>query len=246
MKKKAAAFIFVCSLLVVAACFGFSNAWYQSSVTVTEPLDYAKTVGAISLYAPSGIEGYNETDNSFSIDATEYTYDNIRFAITNTRDVTINGAEQSFTNEIMTDYYIRIVQSDTTAAPPVRYLAYEYDSTDPEKNAYAVDEQTGYCGPFTLPSGTMETDFRFSMQVKWQDEKRSTLGMHKMKVQMVKKRTDDSFKVIGETDLNLRADVTIYYYALGSSALLHSQRLSIEKGEKINFLDTDALHKLGM
>lgn len=245
MNKKATFLIVISAVFILFAFVGSADARYRSSVTVSQPIDYAKTVGDISLYEPSRIKGYDETDNSFTMGADNTVYDNIRFAATNTRTVSISGAEKVYANEIPTAYYIRIAQSDSTDETSVDYTVYEYDSADPDNTAYPVDEQTGYCGPFVLPSGATEYDFRFSVKVEWHGDGKG-LGVRNMKVQMVKKRADDSFKVICETDLNLKVGVTINYYPLGSTEILSSQLLMLEKGSAINFLDTVSMNGLGI
>lgn len=247
MTKKATAFIFISALFAAAVLFGFSAARYESSVTVTDSINYARTLGAISVYEPTSVTSYpadvscyDEDGNCFRIGANKPGCDNIRFAVTN--KVTKDGKD--YFNEVNTDYYIRIIDPDNPdAASPVEYKAYEEnaDFTDISKS-YTRDEQTGYyyAAAFNLPATETERVFRFSMQVTWAGNK--TLGLHKTAVQMIRKRADGSYAVIAETELNFRFDVTVDYFVVDNlSTVYESRLLPLAVGDTIDFTNADMI-----
>ncbi len=254
MKKRLTAFVcFIAALTVLFASLGVANARYSSSVTVTNPIQNARTVGTISIYNPSWLWGYNATADAFDFSATG-TY-NVHYQIANT--ATING--NTYTNEIETQYYIRLVP--VIASDAALYTSWnvsKYDTNGGEP--FTKDAVLNAYGPFTLgttsPSGVSAPSPQYvDVGFTCAADKGELKGIRTFRVQMFSLRADGSEKIISQDDLRIiatnesgRIDIQLDYFSYGSSTSIPntSQTLNVATGTEIDFTDNDGLAALGI
>lgn len=246
MKNK----ILLCGLIIVImaliVAFGYTNARYYSTASMTGDLDYVKTIGEISVYQPGWIGGYEGPDNGsgvFKVPEVPTNYANIHYKVTNKIDDEINEDEVS--------YYIRIVAEDGSDNIPIEYNVHEYDN---ESNIYGFEDGVGY-GPFTLKKNEEETQY-YSIKAQWVSLKKEHIEkIQNLKVQMITKKADGSLLVIDDAPLNMeftnKIESTIKYYHykegnLVTSELLKSQGIVLSKGLEIDFSNPEELSSLGI
>lgn len=254
MKKTFGAFIcLVASAVMLFSAIAPARARYSSSVTVTEPIQYAKTVGTISIYNPSWLWGYDATADAFDF-AASGTY-NVHYQIANT--ATVNGI--TYANEIETQYYIRLVP--VIASDAVLYTSWNVSKYDTKGGKpFDKDAALNAYGPFTLgltsPSGYDApspefVDIGFTCAASKGDLK----GIRTFRVQMFSVRADGSERIISQDDLRIiatnesgRVDIQLDYYSYGSSTLIPnaSQTLNVATGTEIDFTDNASLESLGI
>lgn len=258
MKDKVMLVCFVIVIMSLTVLIDFTNARFYSTVSMSGDLDYVKTVGKISNFHPNWSEEYVGPDNGsgvFQFTRIPAEDPGIHYTVTNKSDNIINEQE--------TIYYIRVVAEDGSNNIPVEYDVHEYKDTNEESDKepdkeppiiYNFEEGVGY-GPFILNADT-ETEKQYSLKVAWtQMNENYTTGVQHLKVQMVKKRLDNSLKVIDEAPLNLEyigkkgsIDVDLEYYLYGSSPArsLGTASTFVPLGKEIDFTNTEQLNKLGI
>lgn len=239
--------ILLCGLIIVIMAlimiFGYTNARYYSTASMTGDLDYVKSIGDISIYHPEWVEGYTGPDDgsgSFQVSSVPLIFDNIHLKVTNTVDNKINEEEVS--------YYIRIVAEDGSNNMPIEYDIHEYNTPS---NVLPLVTGVGY-GPFTLSANSEETQY-YSIKANYNttDSSYFTSVQH-LKVQMVKERTDGTLKVIDETPLNMeytgkKVKATFAYYLYGTNiSIAPSQTVHMDDNLTIDFKNSDQLNELGI
>lgn len=245
MKNK----ILLCGVILVIMAiiivFGYTNARYHSTISMTGDLDYIKTIGKISIYHPDWVAGYEKDgpDNgsgNFEVDSIPKNYANIHYQVTNKVNEEINEEE--------VDYYIRIVAEDGSNNIPIEWDVHEFNNP---ANILPLETGTGY-GPFTLGT-TSEVTQEYSIKANWisGDIKYLTETQH-LKVQMVKKRTDGTLKVIDDAPLNIKytgfgTQITLAYYLYGTTVPVGATKtFGIEDNITIDFKNNDRLAELGI
>lgn len=254
MKKKSAAFVCLfAAIVMLAASLGLSSARYSSYVKVTKHIDFARVAGTISVYNPSWSWGYNATADGFDFSAGTTFY--IHYQISNT--AVIDGT--TYTNQIETPYYIRLVPlvaSDSALCTSWNVNKYASSGgvlfdKDPDLNAY---------GPFTLgtaaPSGDEApspefVDIGFTCAANTGDIK----GIRTFRVQMFSVRADNTERIISQDDLRIIAtnesgysDIKIEYWQYGSKTQIPnaSQTLNVPTNTTIDFTNSESLEQLGI
>lgn len=243
MKNK----ILLCGLIIVImaliVAFGYTNARYYSTASMTGDLDYVKTIGEISIYQPGWVGGYTGPDNGsvfFEVPQVPTNYASIHYKVTNKVDDEINEEEVS--------YYIRIVAEDGSNDIPIEYDVHEYANPN---NVLNLEQGVGY-GPFTL-SATSEEEQLYSIKANYNstDNAYATSTQH-LKVQMVKKRMDGTLKVIDDAPLNMKytgskTHITFAYYLYGTNISVGTnQTLDMEDNFTIDFNNSNQLNDLGI
>lgn len=251
MKNK----ILLCGLIIVImaliVAFGYTNARYYSTASMTGDLDYVKTIGKISIHQPGWVGGYkgpngeeigpDDGSGYFEIAQIPTDYTNIHYKVTNKVDDEINEDEVS--------YYIRIVAEDDSNNIPIEYNVHEYNVPS---NILNYEEGVGY-GPFTL-SATSEEEQLYSIRANYNEaDKVYTTDVQHLKVQMIKKRIDGKLKVLDEAPLNLKytgakTQITFAYYLFGTTKRVREpdQILDFDDDFTINFNDSNQLNDLGI
>lgn len=243
MRNKVLLFGLIIVIMALIVVFGYTNARYYSTASMTGDLDYIKTIGEISLYHPEWIEGYTGPDDGsglFDVSEIPISYPNIHFKVTNKVDDEINDKVAS--------YYIRIVAEDESNDIPLDYDIHEYNNV---ANVLNKEDGVGY-GPFTLNANSEQTEL-YSIKANFSstDEKFVTSIQH-LKLQMVKKRVDGTLKVIDETPLNMgysgsKVKITFAYYLYGTTNPIGiPQTLFMDDNFTIDFKDNAQLSNLGI
>ena len=240
--------ILLCGLIIVIMAlivvFGYTNARYISTASMTGDLDYIKTIGEISIYQPAWIGGYTGSDDGsgvFDVPQVPTNYVNIHYKVTNKVNDEINE------NEIV--YYIRIVAEDGSNNIPIQYDVHEYNNV---QNVLNLEEGIGY-GPFTLSANSEEIQY-YSIKANYNSLNSTYLeNTQHLKVQMIRKRTDEkNIKIVDEAPLNMKYSgpkvrTTFAYYLYGSTAPIGtSQTLSMEDDFTIDFKNSTQLADLGI
>lgn len=191
--------ILLCGLIIVIMAlivvFGYTNARYISTASMTGDLDYIKTIGEISIYQPAWIGGYTGSDDGsgvFDVPQVPTNYVNIHYKVTNKVNDEINE------NEIV--YYIRIVAEDGSNNIPIQYDVHEYNNV---QNVLNLEEGIGY-GPFTLSANSEEIQY-YSIKANYNSLNSTYLeNTQHLKVQMIRKRTDEkNIKIVDEAPLRI-------------------------------------------
>lgn len=254
MKNK----ILLCGIITIIMALiivlGYTNARYYSAASMTGDLDYVKSIGKISVYQPVWIEGYEGPDDGsgyFQVPYVPAEFPGIYYKVTNKIGNEINE------EEVM--YYIRIVAEDGSDNIPigiynVHELVVPEDGSSPydnPANIYDKEEGVGY-GPFTLSAGSEETQY-YSLKVRWTStDDIYVKGVQHIKVQIVKKRSDGTLKVIDEAPLNMlytgpKTRVTFAYYLYGTKMKVQTQQIvDMEDNLTIDFKNKDQLNDLGI
>lgn len=243
MKNKITLLSITIVIMAFIVVFGYTNARYYSTASLTGDLDYIKIIGKISLYHPEWIGGWENIDDGegiFNIPQLPVEYSNIHYQVSNKIDNKINEEE--------VDYYIRIVAEDGTNDIPIQYDVHEYNNPS---NVLNQEIGVGY-GPFTLGANEEETkEFSIKANFNSTDIKYIT-KVQRLRVQMVRKRIDGTLKVIDEAPLNMnysgsKANVTFAYYLYGTSVSIGpSQTLNIADNITIDFTNQELLEELGI
>lgn len=243
MKNK----ILLCGLIIVImaliVAFGCTNARYYSTASMTGDLDYAKTIGKISIYQPGWVEGYTGPDDGsgvFAVPQVPTDYASIHYKVTNKINDEINEEE--------TSYYIRIVAEDGSDNIPIQYDVHEYNNPN---NILPFEEGVGY-GPFTLRAASEEEQI-YSIRANYTslDSTYATSIQH-LKVQIIKKRFDETLKPIDDAPLNMKytgpkRHITFAYYLYGTKVFVaNNQTLQMEDNFTIDFNNSDQLNDLGI
>ena len=249
MKNKV---ILVCLVMLIMAflvAIDFTNARFYSTASMEGDLDYVKTIGKISIYNPNWIWGYSGADDgsgNFNVPAVPTDFPSIHYSVTNKQNEDIN--------EVEFDYYIRIVAEDGSSEIPIEYDVHEYNTP---ANVLPLETDVGY-GPFTLTKDTESTQY-YSIRANWTSRKavHTTTGVQHLKVQMVKKREDNSLKVISEAPLNMeytgpeivdKVSINMAYYLFGASPAqnLGNASIAVTPGTTIDFTNATQLEELGI
>lgn len=194
MKNKIILFGLLICLIAFIIVFGYTNAKYYSTASMTGDLDNIKTLGEISLYYPNWVSGYESGEGYFSISQIPTYYNNIHYQITNEVDGKINEEEL--------EYYIRVVAENDGDEIPINYDVHKYNSPN-EVYQQSEDENLGY-GPFKLNAYKKEEQ-QYSLKVEYNSKDAIFLqGIQHLKVQMVRKRGDGAVQVISESPLDLK------------------------------------------
>lgn len=250
MKNKVIIVCFIIIIIALTFIMDSTNARFYSSVSMSGDLDFVKSVGKISIYHPEWIGGYTGPDNgtgTFNFSQIPLFYNHIHYVVTNKLNDEINEEE--------TTYYIRIVAEDDSINIPIEYDVHEYNNSN---NIYNLEQGVGY-GPFTLNINTEDVQY-YSIKANWTKIDMNYMkGIQRLKVQMVKKRIDNSLKVIDEAPLNIeytgdinissKINTTFSYYLNGSSpaqSIGSSQQIELEPGTTINFKNSEQLNSLGI
>lgn len=243
MKNKIILLSVILVIMAFIVVFGYTNARYFSTASLTGDLDYIKIIGKISLYHPEWIGGWEITDDGdgiFNIPQLPTEYSNIHYQVSNKVDDKINEEEIS--------YYIRIVSEDGIDDIPIQYDVHEYNNPS---NILNLETGVGY-GPFTLGANEEETK-EFSIKANFiSTDIKYITKVQKFKVQMVRKRIDGTLKVIDEAPLNMnysgsKANVTFAYYLYGTSVSIGTtQTLNLADNITIDFTNQKQLDELGI
>lgn len=250
MKNK----ILLCALIIVIMAiiiiFGYTNARYYSTASMTGDLDYVKTIGEISIYQPGWVGGYKDLNGKepgpddgsgyFDVPQVPTDYASIHYKVTNKVDGEINEEEVL--------YYIRIVAEDGSKNIPIEYNVHEYNTPN---NVLNLEKGVGY-GPFTL-SATSEEEKYYSIRANYtsKDSAYATSEQH-LKVQMIKKRIDGTLKVIDDAPLNMKytgskTRISFAYYLYGTKISVGTtQTLDMEDNFTIDFKNSVQLTDLGI
>lgn len=243
MKNK----ILLCGLIIVVMAliiaFGYTNARYYSTASMTGDLDYVKTIGEISVYQPGWIGGYEGPDNGsgvFKVPEVPTNYANIHYKVTNKIDDEINEDEVS--------YYIRIVAEDGSDNIPIDYDVHEFANPN---NVLNFVTGIGY-GPFTL-SANSEEEQLYSIKANYNSIDSSYVSsVQHLKVQMVKERIDGTLKVINDAPLNMeytgdKVKITFAYYLYGTKVPIGTAKiLTMGDNFTIDFKNSTQLTDLGI
>ncbi len=242
MKNK---ILFISLIIIIMAfiiVFGYTNARYYSTASMTGNLDVVPiidTIGQISIYHPEWAYGYTVLEDGtgvFNVPAIPTEYDNIHYSVTNKLNNKIN--------EEQIEYYIRIVAEDGSDNIPIEYNVHEYANTS---NIYNKVAGVGY-GPFTLKALVEETQY-YSIRVNYINY---TSDIQYLKVQMIKKESDNTLTVMSEAPLNMQytgSKVTVYfdYYLYATNPIQKigsSQTLNMSDNFIIDFKNEELLNEL--
>ncbi len=243
MKNK----ILFISLIIIIMAFiialGYTNARYYSTASMTGNLDVVPIIdkiGQISIYNPELVYGYTVLEDGtgvFNVPSIPIEYANIHYSVTNKLDNKIN--------EEQIEYYIRIVAEDGSDNIPIEYDVHEYDNTS---NIYNKVAGVGY-GPFTLKAFVEETQ-HYSIRANY--IKYSTDIQH-LKVQMIKKESDNTLTVMSEAPLNMQytgnnVTVNFRYFLYGMNTPIEiidaRQTLNMPDNFIIDFTNEELLNDL--
>lgn len=253
MKKKFAAFVCsVAAVIMLFSVFGSASARYGSSVTVTEPINYSRTAGTISIYMPDWVYADYYNNNEAFPFTTKGTPQHVHYKIENT--ATINGT--TYTNDIETQFYIRVIaQTEADEKLFSSWSVCKYDTWGAvgSDDDYTKNDSLGAYGPFTLGPDTVNPEY-LDVIVTY-NEKGDLKGIRTLRVQMFGIRADGSEKIISQDDLRIMAtnesayiDINLDYYSYGSKAPMAnaSQKINVANGTEIDFTDTSNLDSIGI
>ncbi len=234
------------SLIIIIMAFiialGYTNARYYSTASMTGNVDVVPIIdliGQISIYHPEWAGGYAVLeDGTVVFNApgipTEMAY--IRYQVTNKVDNKIN--EQDI------QYYIRIVAEDGSNNIPIEYDIHENSNLE---NIYNYEDGVGY-GPFTLNANTEQTQI-YAIRANYI---KYSSGIQHLKVQMIKKESDNTLTVMSEAPLNVQytgSKVKVYfnYYLYATNPVQKigaSQALDMSDNFTIDFTNEEQLNDL--
>lgn len=229
MKKKILLLAAITAILASIAALGLTSARYYSAASMTGEFGYVRTIGAISIYHPGWIGGYNEATGVFEVGYAGAEYENIHYAVTNEVD--------GVTNEKETPYYIRVVAADGSEKLPITYNVHGYNNND-ESAVYDLAEGKGY-GPFTLKAGSGE-ETCFSIKAANYDPQ--TKGLQNLQVQMVKEKASGGLEVIAGAPLNMQfwgCTVKLNYIDTSGNPMIDPAERYIRVGTTISSDDLD-------
>lgn len=237
MKNKIIFIGLIVIIMTLMILFGYTNARYYSATFINDDLGYHPTIGKISIYNPNWVYGYSgENDGSgyFGVQQVMNEFPHIHYSVINKVGDTINEEE--------TQYYIRVVAEDGSDNMPIEYNVHEYDNAN---NIYDYEDGVGY-GPFTLNAYT-EQEQKYSLRVKYISY---TEGTQYLKVQMIKKRSDNTLKAISEAPLNIqytgdKVSSHIKYYLYDTEQQIGEQTINMSDNFIIDFTDETQLNELG-
>lgn len=194
MKNKIILFGLLICLIAFIIVFGYTNAKYYSTASMTGDLENIKTLGEISLYHPEWVGGYEGGEGYFSIPQIPTYYNNIHYQISNEIDGKINEEE--------IEYYIRVVAENDGDEILITYDVHEYNDEN-KVCTRSGDTNLGY-GPFTLKAHNKDVQ-QYSLKVNYERKDAIFLqGIQHLKVQMVRKRGDGALQIISEAPLDLK------------------------------------------